>query len=211
MDANYRAFVASEHLKGLSSVELSDGDALAGMQRSLAQFGPVDTKHFNNLEDAFDFLFPVKTFTTRYLVIGVGRWSLLLTDMREQNCNVEAYALSRATRCRGIGVTFRSENRELHLFEEGKQVRQVESCLDVDRWHYLDWGTIQPFEDIKETQRPRKKDRLSVDAVGSYFKTYTGFDVPNWKTLKPRRIFGLQRSLKDLEVELGLFETIRDV
>lgn len=202
---------ASEHLKGFSVVELPGEKALATQVEWLKRFGPVKVEHFATIGYALEFLFPVKSFTTRYLIIEIGTWTAIITDMREANCYVDAYAISRATQCRAFGITFRNEDREFHIFESGSHVRQVESSLDGDRWHYLERGPLQPFENFSETSRRRKRDRLSVDAVCQYFNAYTEMQLPNWKTLPTDQIWGIERSLKDLRVAVGQFATIRDV
>jgi hypothetical protein len=207
----HRTFRSSEHLKGFSAVKLPSSKTMNSMEVWLSQFGPVKQSEFRILSDAFDYLFPVKTFTTRFLIIGLSKWSLLLADMREQNCYVDAYAISRATRCDAIGVTFRELSREMHIFEDGKHIRQLESADDGDRWYYWDTSPLQPFENVEETRRKRKKDRLSVSAVQQYFEAYTGLKIPDWKTLKPDLIYGLERSLHEILEPVRPFETIRDV
>jgi len=203
-------FLVSEHLKGFSAVELTAREALPHLVAFLSQFGPTKTASLASLPDAMRYLFPVKSFPTRYLILGLGQWSLLLEDLRDASSYVEAYALSRATKCRGLGIIFRETEREIQLFEEGVQIREIQSCSDGDRWYYREAGPLQPFEELVQTNFRRKKDRLSAAAVRKYFESYTGLQVPDWKKLIVTEIFGIERSTKDLEVPLIEFSTIHD-
>src|SRR5262245_39086396 len=126
-----------EHLKGFSAVNVNANTAVAALEENLRRFGPTSQSQFATFRDALNFLLPLKSFTKRYLVLGAGNWSLLVTDMKGENCYVEAYAISRATLCNAIGVFLLPERRELHLFEEGRSVREIQSSWDGDSWYYL--------------------------------------------------------------------------
>jgi hypothetical protein len=211
MPSKSRRFDASEHLKGFSAANVPAATCSTALQSFLSTFGPVNITRHSCLAAACEYLFPVKSFTTRFLVLGYGNWSIIVGDMRDQNSHVDNYAVSRETLCCGFSITYRHESREFHVFENGAHIRQVESSLDFDHWHFLERGPLQPFEDVREFQKRRKKDRLSVAAVCSYFKAYTGFEVPNWRLFESPEIYGLERSLKDLEVPVIHFETVMDV
>lgn len=201
----------TEHLKGFSAVNLNADAAAVALQENLRQLGPVRQSHFANLPDALNYLLPIKSFTTRYLVLGLGDWSLILTDMRGANCYVEAYAISRRRLRNAIGVFLQQERREFQLCEDGRKVRQVQSLRDGERWYYREEGPLQAFEEPEECLRKKKQDRLSVDALQHYFQIYTGLNVPNWKNTRFTPIIGLERSTKDLRVQLSEFETVEDL
>src|SRR4030095_14277743 len=99
--------------------------------------------------------------------------------MHRENCSVEAYAISRATGCNAIGLFLQENRRELHIFEEGRALREVQSLFDGDRWYYRETGPLQPFEDIAEYTRKKKRDRLQVNTLRGYFETYTGLMMPH--------------------------------
>lgn len=199
------------HLKGFSAVNLNAENTADALEERLRKYGTVGRSSFSKLSDALNYVVPVKSFTTRFLVLGLSEWSIILCDMRGENCYVDAYAISRVRHCRGIGLFLRDERRELHLFEEGKKVRQVQSLRDGDAWYYREEGALQKFEDPNEYLRIKKQDRLSVDATRRYFEAYTTLAVPDWKNLKFANMLGLERNTKDLRVPITEFETIMDI
>ena len=200
-----------EHLKGFSVVNANTDVAAAALKENLRRFGPVKQSSFAAFADALDFLLPVKSFTTRYLVLGCREWSILLTDMRDENCCVDAYAISRVTACNALGLFMQYDRREMHLFENGKKVRGIQSLADGDRWYYREEGPLQPFEEAEECLRKKDRDRLSIEALNRYFGFYTGLNVPDWRKDSFGGIFGLERSTKDLRVPLIKFETVQDI
>jgi hypothetical protein len=207
---NPKVLSICEQLKGFSAVNIPVHDAVVAMEESLRRFGPVHRVRFENFHEGLNYLKPLKSFTTRFLVLGLDKWSLLVTDMKDENCYVDAYAISRATRCNAIGVKLRSENREFHLFEAGTKVRQIQSLSDGDRWYYREEGALQSFEDLEECTRNKKRDRLSVQALRRYFQLYTGLLVPDWKTTEFNGVYGLERSAHEVRVPIVLFQTVDD-
>jgi hypothetical protein len=201
----------SEHLKSFSAVNVSAEVAARALGESLERFGPVRRAQFSTTEEGLDYLLPIKSFTTRFLVLGSGPWSLLVSDMKGENCYVDAYAISRTTLCRSISVSLLQDRRELHLFEGGRRLRQVQSLCDGERWYYREEGLLQPFEDAAECVTRKKSDRLSVDALQRYFNVYTGIGLRNWNNTPFTPLIGLQRSLKDVQVQISEFETLKDI
>lgn len=200
----------AEHLKGFSAVELSIDALLPTMKTWLGRHGPIQHCQLSDASVALQFLLPIKSFTTHYVLVGLGKWSLVVCDMRGECCYVDAYAASRSTGCRGIGVFLQQERRELHVFEKGEQIRVVQSLRDGDRWYYREDGLPQPFEDAAELRR-QTKDRLGVSILAHYFETYTGMKLPSWTTIKSTQFHGLERSIAEVRVPIVKFETINDV
>jgi hypothetical protein len=200
----------AEHLKGFSAVKVSATAAARVLEQNLLKYGPVTKDQFTDFCEALKFLLPLKSFTTRFLVLGLDQWSLLVSDMHRENCSVDAYAISRATGCHGIGLFLQDNRRELQAFEEGKTIREVQSLLDGDRWYYREQGPLQPFEELPDYTRKNKRDRLRVNALRRYFETYTGLTIPNWTDATFTHLFGLERSTKDLQVPLLQFDTVDD-
>jgi len=200
-----------EQLSGFSAVKLPLKGLTTAWAEKLKKFGPVSEFSLAGIKDVISFLGPVKSFTTRYAGVEVGNWSYLLSDMRGENCYVDAYALSRATGCGAIGVTVLSCRRELQVIESGNIVREVQSLEDGDRWYFRESGEVQSFEDPSEYSKPRKRDRLSVEALGKYFECFTGQKLPHWETLESNPAIGLQRSTKDHRGAIIAFETSCDL
>lgn len=123
-----------EHVKGFSAVNLPADTAATALEEFLLKYGVVEKHLLADFNDALGYLSPIKSFTTRYVVVGLGEWSILLTDMREANCYVEAFAVSRAKQCNAIGLFMQTERRELHVFEKGQKIRQIQSLRDGAKW-----------------------------------------------------------------------------
>jgi len=166
---------------------------------------------FFNFTEALHYLTPLRSFTTRFLIMGTGNWSLLVSNMRGENCSVDAYTVSRVTGCSALGIFMQPERRELQVFENGKKLREVQSLKDGDIWYYREEGMPQDFEMFDEYSRTPKSNRLRVDALWRYFGLYTGMEVPDWKNTEFSPIIGLERSTKDLRVPIATFETICDL
>lgn len=201
----------ARHLSGFSAVNLGARVAASSLKEWLQRFGPVSESAFAHFSDGLSYLLPLKSFTTRYLVVEVGQWSILLTDMKEANCYVEAYVISRATLCRAIGLFLNEDRRELHVFENGEELREVQSLRDGNRWYFREEGALQAFEDVQEVSRRRKQDRLRVEALQRYFRIFTGMDLPDWKLTCFTDVFGLERSTHEGRVPIIQFETVRDL
>ena len=118
-----------EHSRQFSAVSISADKAAAALERTLRKYGPMKKVSFSDLNQAIRYLIPLKSFTTRFVFLGLKGWTLIVTDSRDSNCSVQAYAISRITKCNAIGVVFQEDRRELQVFEQGKE---VQSLLDGD-------------------------------------------------------------------------------
>lgn len=199
------------HLRQLSAVSVRGEDAAAALSQNLRKYGPVTASKFKTIYDGLHFFIPLRSFTTRFLLLERDHWTLVLSDSKDSNSNVQAHAISRATNCNAIGIVAQSSRRELQVFEQGQTVREVQSLLDVDRWYYREQGQLQSWEDPTECRRMPKRARLSVEAVERYFKLYTGFAIPSWQTEEFTKIIGLTRSVHEVQVPIVEFETNWDV
>jgi hypothetical protein len=92
----------SEQFAGVSAVRLSLSDTVGALLPSLRRLGPVSPTNLVGINDVSDFLSPIKTFTTRFGLVECGEWTLILTDMRGENCAVQAFAISREAHCHAI-------------------------------------------------------------------------------------------------------------
>ena len=200
-----------EQLNAFSAVNAPADLTTIHLETSLKRFGPVTRNTFETFKDALAYLLPIKSFTTRYVILGLDGWSLIVTDMRGAICYVEAYGISRIAGYRAIGVVLNEQRRELHVFEGGKKLRQVQSERDGDRWYFREEGALLTFEDPEEYTRKQQQDRLRVSAVIKYFRNYTGLDVPDWSQTKFTKFWGLERSTKDLLVPIIQFDTRFDL
>ena len=209
---NNKAFLLSDHLKGFSAVNLDGAMTAATLKATLTRYGPVQQTGLDSFNEAIKYLLPIKSFTTRFVILGKNDWSFILCDMRDQCCYVDAYAVSRAHKCKAMGVVLQPpQRREIHVFDGGEKVRQIESLLDGDRWYFREDGMIQSFEEPAEYKRKSKNTWLSPETVNRYFERYTGLKVPEWKNFASSEIIGLERSLRDLRVKVVYFPTLVDL
>jgi hypothetical protein len=201
----------SNHLRGFTAVRAPLSAVVAAMESSLMRWGPVQITKPSSLAEALEYLLPLKSFTTRFLVIEFGNWSLLLTDMRGENAYVDGMAVSEKLNCLGFGIFAQEERREIQVIKYGRKIRHVQSLLDSDRWYYREEGELQEFEDATDCQHRNKRDRLSVPVVGRYYQRFTGMSLPTWGSLNANSFVGLERSVHELRVPLVRFETVDDI
>ncbi len=200
----------TQQFAGFASVDLPADMATKALAESLRRFGPVHEAPLCGLTALAAHLSPVKSFPTTYAVVDFGAWSLILTDMKDENCNVNTLAISRAEGCRGIAVTARELRRQFHIYEKGQKLRSVLSLDDGDKWHYLAEGERLAFEcPAHSVGQPSK--RLPVKCVREYFEVYTGLQFPSWGTLTTVNAVGVTRSFADVRVEILQYETLNDL
>ncbi|MHB1329723.1 MAG: hypothetical protein ACYC2K_16115 [Gemmatimonadales bacterium] len=200
----------SQQFAGFASVDLPAAMATKALADSLRRFGPVREATLHGLAALVAHLSPVKSFPTTYAIVDFGAWSLVLNDMKDENCSVNALAISRVADCRGIAVTAHERRRQLHIYEKGQKLRSVLSLDDGDRWHYMAEGERLAFESPADSVGQLSK-RLPVSRVREYFEAYTGLQFPRWRTVSAVNAVGVTRSLADVRVEILQYETIDDL
>lgn len=208
---NTRTVSLREHLSAFSAVELPLEAAALHYVAVAGRFGPTSTVCLAGIRRGLEFLLPVKSFFTRYLLLDSGSWTLLVTDARREFCYVDAYALSRATGCRGIGVSLLPDRRRLHLFEGGNKIREVHSESDPDRWYYREVGQLQECEDPREYTKRRKSDRLTPEAVAGCWRRFTGQALPRWETMADTPMIGVERSTAEVTRAIISYEMAIDL
>ncbi|KAF0245557.1 MAG: hypothetical protein FD180_1528 [Planctomycetota bacterium] len=202
----------SEHFRSFAAVRCEAHHTASTLGSVLATYGEVQITPLSTFEDVLEYLLPLKSFTTRYGVLGLSdEWSMVVSDMAGESCFVDVLALSRVTLRSAICIVARDDNRELHVAEGGKQIREVLSLLDFDRWHYRESGEPLFWEDKSDSRLSRRKDRLSVVLVRRYFELFTGHAPPDWPRHDFRGIEGLQRCTAEVKVPIRICETIRDL
>lgn len=187
-------------------VDLDLQTAASLLEESLAGFGPTSRANLQGMGDIAAYLGPRKSSPKRYVLVSLNGWTFLFNDMKDCNCNVQGFALSRLSKCRAFGMSLYSDRREMYVFEDGGSKRQVLSLLDVDRWYYLEMGDLCEFENKSDGLKRRKKDRLKEEVLISYFQAYTGIQVPTWEDVENQAAIGVERSHKDLQVPVKVLE-----
>jgi hypothetical protein len=201
----------SEQFSGFAAVELTTAATADALGESLRRFGPVQQAKISSLAALAAHLSPVKSFTTTYAVAEFGAWSLILTDMKGENCNVNAFAVSRAKGCRGIAVTALERRRQLHIYEQGQKVRSILSLDDEGEWYYSEEGEALEFETPSDTIAQPKSRRLPLQRVRECFEVYTGLPFPEWGRLTSISAIGVARSVHEVRVEIVRYETLNDL
>jgi hypothetical protein len=203
--------LVSEHLKCFSAIFMSADAVAVRLEEGLRAYGQVERVSLTGLASSVAYLLPLKSFPTRYVVLGTEEFAFLLCDMQGSNCHVNAFAISRSTGCRALCLVLQEERREFVLYEHGEKLREVQSSLDGDRWYYREEGAPQPFENPDEYRVKRQRDRLRPAVLRQYFLKYAGFSVPDWSNVRITHSFGLQRSLHELRIPVVQFRTVMDV
>lgn len=187
-------------------VDLDLQTAASLLEEVLAGFGPTSRANLQGMGGIAAYLGPRKSFPKRYVLVSLDGWTCLFDDTKDNNCYVEAYAISRLSKCKSFGMSLYSDRREMHVFDDGGNKRQILSLLDGDRWYYLEMGDLREFEDANDGLKRRKKDRLKQEVLISYFQAYTGIQVPTWEDVEDLAAIGVERSHKDLQVPVKVLE-----
>jgi hypothetical protein len=201
----------SEQLKCFSVVLLNPEAVADALETWLGRYGPVNRVPLSGLSSAVQYLTPFKSFPARFVVLGLQDRALLLGDGRDEHCGVDAFAISRMTGCSALALVLQSRRREFQLYERGEKVREVQSLREESgTWYYREEGELQPFEDLAACVAPKKRDRLSTDALSSYYQRYLGTPLPDWRSAQFTNSIGLKRSTHTFVVPIIEFCTVVD-
>lgn len=201
----------AEHLKGIALVNLPAVETAEALRENLRRFGPVKLTTYRNFESALNFLLPLKSFVTRYLVLEIRDWSMVICDMNGESCFVNALAVSRMKSCIGIAGYFKETSRQFNFIRNGKEDRAV-VCYWDGRWFFHQQGEPHSFESISDYHARRKQDRLKPDRVIEYIGRATGMSMPtSWRTAPFAEIYGIERSIQDVRVPIIRYKTEADI
>jgi hypothetical protein len=205
-------FLLSDHLKGFSIVRAPAYRVREILKAQLTRFGAVEEVSLSDWASASRFLTPLKSFPTRYLVLGLEAWTIVLNNMRWESSHVDILAVSKSGGCFGVTVYFREDSRQIHLVEKGQAVRSVVCYEDGGKWFFHETGEPAKFEDMDHYSRTRIRERLTPEMVCNYFKAATGISIPlAWKECEFIDLAGLERSTQEVKVPITSWETIIDV
>jgi len=201
----------SSHLAGISAVRLDARKTTESLARQMQRFGPVQVQSFKTSSEAFDFLLPLKSFGSRYVVIGFEEWTILTCDMRLQPCFVEAINITEAVNCEGVTAVFTDEFRQFIAYRGGRDTRAV-SCYKEGKWVFYQHGPPLKVERIERLSARRLKERLLPVDVVAMFQATTGISLPlSTANLTGRSFHGVTRSVKGSQVETVNFPTLQDL
>jgi hypothetical protein len=200
-----------DQLACFALAELHLEAAISLLLQDLGRFGPVHSERLTGMAEVIRFLSPVKSFPTRYAAVALGSWTAILADKRGATCDVNAYALSRLSGCRAIAVSALASRRELHVYEGGIAVREIQSLDDGDVWFYSQSGVPLAFESRGDGELRPKSERLRAELVRRYFEAFTQLSFPDWLGLTSAAAAGIARSVHEVKVPIHEFRTIDDL
>jgi len=200
----------SEHVKCMAAARIAAGDAADALEKNLQRFGSTLCFRLKDLQTAKRHLSPLKSFTTRFVILGYHDWSLVLSDMRYEHCSADALQLSRDKRCDAVALSYRDNDRYFSVFKSGEKLREIQVILDGDRWHFREYGRRQSFEDSLDSAAPPDQ-RLTPQGIVRCFAKVTGLLIPKWTEGSFQDCFALERSVTDLAVPVVQFPTEDDL
>ena len=201
----------SDHLKCLSTLRIPVSQAGEGLREQLLRFGRLEETQLPDWASISNYLIPLKSFPTRYVVLGINDWTFLLNDMRWETCHVDILSISKAFGCSGVTVCFREDSRQFHLVEDGKETRSVVCYEDGGKWFFHETGEAATFEDVELYSKRSVRERLMPEIVCEYFTAATGLTAPvKWRACGFTDAMGIERSTQDLKVTITRWETSDD-
>lgn len=191
----------TEHLQGVALVEASADQAADALTSTLQRFGPTQRSQINGWKEAKKFLLPLRSMATRYAILPVSSWTLLLSNLWLEARHVDALAISTRTGCRAVSGYFTATTRHFHSIEAGREVRSIVCYKDNGKWVFHETGRQQPFEAPALYEERRIQSRLTPEVVCVYLQEVTGIVFPPvWANLVQDGV-GIERSTKDVKVQ----------
>ena len=200
----------SQHLEGIALVSESVAITAEAVTDNLRRFGPTERRGIKDWAECKEYLLPLKSFPTRYALLPVDGWTVVLTDQWNEAAYVDVLGISMRTRCTAVGGTFSEESRSFHLARDGKEVRHIVCYEDDGRWTFHAEGPAQLWEVEVNYRRRRTRDRLTPDVVLAYLNKVTGISMPlRWNEISEEGV-GLARSTRDVQVPIETYDVVED-
>jgi hypothetical protein len=162
---------------------------------------------FQSPEAALSFLLPAASYPDRYLLTSDGEWSYILFNSASDLPTAEAYAVSRETKCKAVAVVLEAKRREIHVYDKGQQLREIQSLQDGS-WYFREVGDPLPFEDPEDSNGTPKRRRLRPTVLTSYFSAFTGRRLPDWHAMARCEAVGFTVAYPNFEEPITYFETV---
>ena len=207
-----KAIQLSEQLKQFGAVRASQARASEALARYLRHSADaeVTTHVWKAGKVAFEFLCPLMSDPTRYVVLSKGAWSYFLSNSRMEIPESVTIGVTAVEACDGIALAAREEERRIQFYRAGKAIRQIE-CFYDDKWDYIETGSRLPFEMPKGGIPPRRQDRLTPENVVAYFEAFTGQKFPDWHELSQEPVRALDVSYRSLQFAPRTYPTLNDL
>jgi hypothetical protein len=206
------AIQVSEHMKQFGAVragQVRAAEALALRLKNTAD-AEVNVRFWQSGRRVFEFLCPLMSDPTRYVVFSKKNWSYFVSNSRMEIPDSVTLGVTEAQGCEGIALAARKEERHIQFYRSGRAIRQIECFYDA-RWDYIQMGRRLPFEMPKEEIPRRIQDRLTPERVAAYFEAFTGQTFPDWHELSQGPVRALEVSYKSFEFTPRRYRTRNDL
>jgi hypothetical protein len=123
-----RPCLLEDSLRRFAAVEVPMPGAISVVQAFFEQTMNAvisEERTFPTTGEVFDFLRERASHFDRFVFFNDRNWSYLLSNSLQDVPANFSYAISRATRCKGIAVAVEARRRELHVFERRESVREI--------------------------------------------------------------------------------------
>jgi len=193
----------STHLCEFCAIETTSALAADAVEANLRRFGQVKRGRFEGFDDAVGWFLPLASFPTRYLLIPLSGWTILLRNGRNTAADDQLLSASRVARCRGAYGSWAPEGCVWQVAEQGREIRSVACYRDGDRWVFHQQGAPLPFERRVLYDNRRKKDRLPPEVVQEYLQRMIAVPIPpEWRRLMSQETVYLERSATEIRVPI---------
>jgi hypothetical protein len=198
------------HLQIVALVELPHEAATEELVRVLSRFGVATRQSLERWVATRDFIVPLRSMPTRYVLAPVQGWTLIVTNMRFESGHVDALAISRNTGCTAVSAHFMDESRHFHLVHAGQEIRDVVCYKDGSKWFFAARGEPQPWERTGLYRSARIPDRFTPEMATAYVEAVTGIHFPLAWHEAIHDATGIERSTKDVKVPIATFDVVAD-
>ncbi|MBI4658218.1 MAG: hypothetical protein HY735_05100 [Verrucomicrobia bacterium] len=196
----------SEHLCYIALAQVDSASFVQLLEGSFRRFGPVQKAVLPDNESALEFLLPLRSFTTRYLILETNGWCVCISDMIGENCFIDVYALSRQTNCAALAAEFGATQRSFRYLRNGQVQRAVNCYRDGFDWYFDQMGAPLDCEAVDRYHRQDRAERLTPDLVVHYLSRCSDIAFPlDVRHTQFSSIHGVQRSLDSLRAPLEQF------
>lgn len=186
----------------MALVEARVEPAVQALESTLQKFGPTQRSRMTGWAEVKQYLLPLRSLPTRYALLPVSSWTILLTNLWLEARHVDALSISSRIGCRAVSAYLAATTRHFHLMESGREIRDVVCYKDNGKWVFHATGTAQPFEALALYEERRIQSRLTPELVGAYLQAVTGLRFPLVWAEAVQGGVGVERSTRDVKVEI---------
>ncbi len=200
----------SNYLDSLCAFQAPFDSTTDAVRRLLSKYGPLVESEGAGTDEAVNWLLPLASFTTRYLVVRSGNpeWTLLMCNNRSTAAGHLLWGVTRVADCAGVQGTWAPD---ASIWQVANQGVDIQGAISHD-----DGGTrVRHWEGVDvtwNTQRDVDSGGLNCATVHRLLKAAMGIDVPpDWRSLLDKPTVRFERSTKDLQVAIKEYDVVNDL